>query len=152
MLLCLLWFINRSWKTQVYWNPFLVLRKFHFYLWTQWQEISCSVVEGDQNVGKENKNLPISGLGNYRDQKRNKNEIWVFHLTFPDLCALSDFCLQLFMSYTGQNLDKKGTFCSQISSFGIQERDDKAEDPTPTYSHSAEWEKQAMLLDRESSG
>lgn len=72
-------------------ESFLVLRKFHFYLWMQWQEISCSIVERGQNVHKEKQKPPHFRLGNYREQKRNKKEIWVFHLTSSDLCALLRF-------------------------------------------------------------
>lgn len=40
----------------------LLLRKFHFHPGMQWWRISCSIVEGDQNVGKEKQKLPYFQL------------------------------------------------------------------------------------------
>ena len=87
---------------------------------------------------KKNKNLPISGLGIIGSRRETKRRFECSILRLLISVPFSDFCLQrvTYVIY-GMKPQQEGNLCSQFSSFGIQERDDNAEDPTPTYSHSA---------------
>ena len=110
-------------------ESFLVLRKFHFYLWMQWQEISCSIVERDQNVGKEKQKPPHFWLGELSGaEEKQKWDLSVQSYVSWPLCPSQIFAYRVIYVIYGKK-PQQGNLCSQFSSFGIQERDDNSEDP-----------------------